>query len=358
MVRSSSATRRSTAGAVLLALASCLPFTTGYARDLPVYAIGADSGYRDMLQHAGPRQVYLLGDATHGTREFYLFRQQVTRELVTDHGARHLVLEIGPDEAELLDQWLQGQSGNREPAATILEKSVKRWPRWVWANREVAGFLDWLRAYNLERSDENRVRLHGMDLQRLGTMESEIYAGLVDSDPYGAWNYRSNHMADRVTDILSSAEATVVWAHNNHVGDKRADDVRGTGLISLGQLLRDRIGIDNVFILGSAGYQGSFVAAPRWGEAHRVTSLPPAIDGSLAALLAQTDFDNPLLYWEDAGQREQWDLQLLHRGVGVVYQGGGNGANDPDTYVATRPGWRYDALVYWRDSGPVTPLGD
>ena len=314
-----------------------------------------------MLVHAGARKIYLLGDATHGTHEFYRFRQQVTRELIDRFSADHLVLELGTDEAAAVDRWLQrvaddpdaGGAGGADRAPFVLQTSLRRWPRWIWANHEVAVFLDWLQRLNTGRLHDDRVRILGMDLQGTGSPESMQYEELNQQDPYAAWNYRARYMASRIAAIVEAGGRPVVWAHNNHVGDKAADDVRGTGLISVGQLLRQRFGREEVFILGSAGYQGHFVAAEQWQGGPYRAQMDPALPGSAADLLARTDWANPLLYWESETQRAQWDFDVYHRGIGVVHAPAGD---DLDTYVLTRISRRYDALVFFRQTHALRPL--
>ena len=328
------------------------------AQELPVYATEATNGSSDMLAHAGAREIYLLGDATHGTREFYLYRQRITRELITHFGVDHLVLELGWDEATSIDDWLRHVEPSRggagdSSAVLALQNRLQRWPQWLWANQEVAGFMEWLRSINRSRPERTRVRIVGMDLQGTGTDDSEYYEGLNRVNPYAAWNFRARHMGSVVADIVRNGGRVVVWAHNNHVGDKSADDVKGTGLISVGQLLREQFDGGNVFILGSATYLGTFIASERWGGEPYISEIHPSIPGSLASLLAETVWDNPLLYWENEEQKSLWGFDLYHRGIGVVRK---PNSDDLDTYVQTRVSRRYDALVFFRHTEPLELL--
>lgn len=336
-----------------LAALLCFSFATLFADEPPSPDPGRLSGIHDTLERAGPRRVYLLGDATHGSREFYLFRQAVTRELITAHGARRLVLEIESDEAESLDRWLTLGFAEQKDAAEMLGLAIRRWPRWIWANSEVAGFMNWLRRHNRTMPLDDRVRLSGMDLKGLDNDASVTYADLMAEDPYRAWNYRAEYMARRVLDVLADRGPVVVWAHNNHVGDKRADDTRDVHLVSVGQLLRESLSSEHVLIIGTAADRGGYIAAPRWGEPWQAVEMEQALEGSVARALAGAGIDASLLDWARGDRALFPGPAQYHRGIGVISL---RGASNQGTYVRTDVFARYDALAYFPRVAPIRPL--
>ncbi len=297
--------------------------------------------------------VYLLGDATHGSSEFYRFRQQVTRELIVSHGVRHLVLEMEADEAARINDWLISSEPDTEDSKEILIRAIRHWPRWVWANREVAEFLDWLRDYNGRRPAKDRVQLHGMDLKELNNDVSAKYTSLIGEDPYAAWNFRSRYMAEVVLGIVAPENRTVVWAHNNHVGDKRADDTPGVTLVSVGQLIRESIGPDQTFVIGTAASEGAYIAASRWGEQWQRVQMEAALSGSVSHALTEAEHDRSLLFWQSLDAQNEWNMPVYHRGIGVISS---RGASNNGTYVLTRIARRYDALGFFRWVDAVEPL--
>ncbi|NND00459.1 MAG: erythromycin esterase family protein, partial [Gammaproteobacteria bacterium] len=167
------------------------------------------------------------------------------------------------------------------------------------------------------------------------------------------WNIRSEYMAKFVMGAVASqppGNSLAVWAHNNHVGDKSADDVRGSGLINMGQLIRERLGRDKVFILGSASYQGEVLAARGWQKTGEVQPVSPAREHSIEGLLFQSQWHNPLLYWDSARSQQRWDFDILHRGIGAEFDSTGS---DVDTWSVTNIAKRYDAMVFWKVTGPL-----
>src|SRR3712207_9454787 len=77
----------------------------------------------------------------------------------------------------------------------------------------------------------------------------------------------------------------VVWEHNTHIGDARATDMADAGMTNVGQLLRERHGVDDVVLVGFGGYRGGVIAGSEWGAQMQRMPVPEARSGSLEALL-------------------------------------------------------------------------
>lgn len=397
--------------------------------ELPVFAIDAQDGLPFLLEKIRGKSLFLLGDASHGTEEFYGFRKQVTRHLIKDYGVRIVVLEAEWDSGKLLDSYINGQLVKELGAREMLAEAFTRWPQWVWANEELVEFVLWLKDFNQGRAESDRVHCYGMDMQlavdasleflskqfpldsiagqkqvalrtwwqayvndpisykeeiaagngktnliatellnlqenpsvdlrRVLTMlaATEKYYRVMAADKYMAWNVRSNHMAGYVTELVRSdqgGKGVVVWAHNSHVGDMSGNDVEGTGLQNLGQLMRRELGSENVFILGSSSYEGSVLAALNWDAVVQEFAVSPALEGSVEYLLGNAEWDNLLLFFENEEQRLPWSTPLLHRGIGVVYE---PEEEIPDNYMTTYLSKRYDALVFWKKTRALRKL--
>jgi len=147
----------------------------------------------------------------------------------------------------------------------------------------------------------------------------------------------------------------VVWEHNTHVGDARYTNMARSGMVNVGQLVREQYGEDDVVIVGFGASAGSVVAARAWGDPAEVMPVPAAREGSVEDLIGgAVDADAALFVVPDdapAWLTERRD----HRAIGVVY--------DPwsehwGNYVPTVLGRRYDAFCWFRDSRALTPLGD
>lgn len=392
--------------------------------DLPVFAKDATLGFPYLIEAMKGRRVFLLGDASHGTEEYYAFRKRVTRRLIEDLGVRVLVLEAEWDSARLVDAYIRGLLPPETGARQMLAAAFTHWPQWVWANEEMVEFVQYLKEFNRRETPERMVRCYGMDMQfsirgsleflagrwpegsplrrklrnlhdwwqpyldepiayskayaegretgnllasellmaleepsadelRVLTMliAAEEYYRVIPQDKFLSWNIRSRHFSWYLRNLLgtpAAAKGIVAWAHNSHVGDMSSTDVEDTGLINLGQLMREALGPEQVFILGSAGFAGTVLAARDWYQPPMAMTMPPAREDSLEALLESGGWDNCLLLWENPEQARLWSLQpLWHRGIGVAYS---PEAEMPGYYLTARIGARYDALVFWRRS--------
>ncbi|HVY87090.1 MAG TPA: erythromycin esterase family protein [Caulobacterales bacterium] len=125
-------------------------------------------------------RVVLLGEATHGTAEFYRARAAITRRLIEKHGFRILAIEGDwPDAAEL-DRYVRAHGKWGERSAFV------NFPRWMWRNREFADLLRGLRKWNEARAHVERVEVRGLDVYSLHRSVDEVLSYLDRVDPEGA----------------------------------------------------------------------------------------------------------------------------------------------------------------------------
>lgn len=170
-----------------------------------------------------------------------------------------------------------------------------------------------------------------------------------------SWNVRVGHMWETLADLLDADPARpakgIVWAHNSHVGDAWYTALAWNGLRNIGQLSRNSLGADKVFIVGFANPRGQTLAARAWGESPETMAVPPALPESLDALLAGGSAGYFL--FGDA-QRESLALNetVFQRGIGVVYLAD----MDSAYYLPSRVPWRFDALLFVPDTRPLTLL--
>jgi protein-L-isoaspartate(D-aspartate) O-methyltransferase len=133
-----------------------------------------------LLERIGDARLVLLGEATHGTSEFYRMRSRITRELIARRGFSFVAVEADWPDAARIDDHVLGS-----PRRSRLEFTpFSRFPTWMWRNEEVHGFVDWLRSYNAENA--RRVGFHGLDLYSLFTSIAVVLAYLDEMDPKAA----------------------------------------------------------------------------------------------------------------------------------------------------------------------------
>ncbi len=132
-----------------------------------------------LLERIGNAKVVLLGEATHGTSEFYRMRARITRELILRRGFRAVAVEADWPDAAVVDRYVGHLSASQRRW-----QAFSRFPTWMWRNREMLELVEWLREYNRELGpSEPRVRFHGLDLYSLYTSADAVIRYLDRVDP-------------------------------------------------------------------------------------------------------------------------------------------------------------------------------
>ncbi|MEV4493004.1 erythromycin esterase family protein [Micromonospora coxensis] len=400
-----------------------------------VQRLGAPSDFDPLLARVRDARVVMIGEATHGSYDYYRLREQLTRRLIAEQGFSFVAVEGDWPDCDRVNRSVTGAPGGAADPRAALE-SFARWPTWMWANAEVDRFCRWLRAWNAERPEDGRAGFHGLDVYSLWESMQAILDYLGEEDPrsleaaqdayrcfepygrrveeYGAasrfvsarceeevvrllartrehavadgpaafaawqnaqvvagaeryyramvhggpesWNVRDIHMADTLDRLLEHygpGARGIVWAHNTHVGDARATDMADDGMVNIGQLARERLGPDEVVLVGFGSYRGTVIAAPRWGSPAEAMVVPPAREGSLERRLHELMPERAVLVLGGPDQPEWATGPLDHRAIGVVY--------DPSfeswgNYVPTRLADRYDAFIWCDETTALHPL--
>lgn len=117
------------------------------------------------LAMVGDAHTVLLGEATHGSAEFYRLRAGITQRLITEHGFDAVAVEADWPAALRVSRHVQGQG--EDASATQALADFERFPRWMWRNTEALAFIDWLREHNAGRPASARIGFFGLDLYSL-----------------------------------------------------------------------------------------------------------------------------------------------------------------------------------------------
>jgi erythromycin esterase-like protein len=136
----------------------------------------------------GKAKIVLLGEATHGSSEFYRARSAITRELIRNHGFTLVAVEADWPDANRIDRYVRHRSP--EPSR---EEAFARFPTWMWRNIEVEEFVEWLRAENDHRQPGDRVEFRGLDIYSLNTSIAAVLAYLDRVDPAAAKTARERY---------------------------------------------------------------------------------------------------------------------------------------------------------------------
>ncbi|MCW5599090.1 MAG: erythromycin esterase family protein [Nitrosomonas sp.] len=400
--------------------------------------LSATSDLTPLISAAKDKRLVLLGESSHGTREFYTWRTEISRRLIETGGVSFIAVEGDWISLARLNRYIRHEPWTLASARHAL-MIPNRWPRWMWANEEFVEFAEWLRAFNSARSPENRVSLYGIDIfspweamdavldwyhshhpdqfDRI-TDHYATFAAFRD-DPHGyaraveamddqergvakalrntialwqnsqdstrqaaffakqsahvvsaaeeyyrtmgqsaslAWNTRATHMHETVGRLLAvngTESKGIVWAHNTHIGDARATSMVQRGMHNIGQLSRQQLGENNVFLVGFTTGQGTVLASRQWGGPRESMRIPSPPNDSFEAVLKTLAMGDALLIFPPSDALPPVLQHTIgHRAIGVIYQP----EQDHRQYVPTTPARRYNALLYVENSTALTPL--
>jgi erythromycin esterase len=402
-----------------------------------MHALSDTKSLDALMNDIGERPVVMLGEASHGTHEYYTWRTAISKRLISEKGFRFIAVEGDWPDCYRINRYIKGYPDAGNDIREVLQ-SFDRWPSWMWANWEVAALAEWLRDYNKTQPVGKKVGFYGFDVYSLWDSMREMVAYLEKEDPQAAqsvrsaircfepfeeneqlyarysltehscrdkviallkeirarvhhldgdaeagfnteqnalvavnaekyyrsmmsfdnesWNVRDTHMMetlDRLMKFHGTGAKGIVWAHNTHIGDARATDMKRAGMINIGQLAREQYGNENVYLAGFGSYEGTVIAGEEWGAPMQEMEVPPAREGSVEHALHNESTVNRYLLFSEEQPRLIYESSIRHRAIGVVYaperERYGN-------YVPSVMPQRYDAFIYIDQTRALHPL--
>jgi erythromycin esterase-like protein len=152
---------------------------------------GGSDDYDRLLDLIGDAGLVLLGEASHGTREFYRERARITRRLLDEKGFSLVAVEADWPDAYRVNRWVRGESADATALGAL--EDFRRFPRWMWRNREVLDFVEWLRARNAGLPRDRQAGFYGLDLYSLFTSMEAVVGFLDEVDPLAAARARRRY---------------------------------------------------------------------------------------------------------------------------------------------------------------------
>lgn len=401
------------------------------------YSLKEAKALDPLMDRIGDAHCVLLGEASHGTHEYYTWRTAISKRLIEEKGFNFIAVEGDWPECYKVNRYIKGyESGDKKPEELLL--NFKRWPTWMWANWEVAALAAWLKAHNAGLSPDERIGFYGLDVYSLWESMDIITSYLERADPIAAgmakkamlcfepygrdeykyareqhtlsdscrdslismltevrrnaptydhdpeatlnaeqnahtavnaeayyrnmtsltdntWNLRDTHMMEtlyRLRKFYGAKAKAIVWAHNTHIGDARYTDMHAAGMINVGQLAREEMGLKDVVLVGFGSYSGSVVAGEEWGAEMQAMDVPPARTDSIEQILHEESAADQLLIF-DRNKKQRFDTILPHRAIGVVYHPEHERRGN---YVPSILSSRYDAFIYIDETSALHPL--
>ena len=154
---------------------ACEPFTSVEHADLDA-----------LVRRIGSARVVLIGESTHGTSEFYSMRARITQALIARAGFNIVALEADWPDTAAIDR-----AARKRPAAPLREPMFSRFPTWMWRNREMQRFVDWLTRHNATIHEAtNQTSIHGLDIYSLNNSIGAVLDYLDRVDPSAAFTAR------------------------------------------------------------------------------------------------------------------------------------------------------------------------
>lgn len=146
---------------------------------------GSIYDYEPLLDAIGNARLVLLGDASHGTHEFYRERAQITRRLIREKDIAAVAVEAGWPDAYRVNCYVRGEGDAGDPIAALGE--FQHFPAWMWRNQDVVDFIAWLRAYNDGLSaGAPKIGFYGLDFYSLYGSAQKVVEYLDRADPEAA----------------------------------------------------------------------------------------------------------------------------------------------------------------------------
>jgi erythromycin esterase len=399
--------------------------------------IRQESDLNSLMEAIGDARVVLLGEASHGTSEFYKWRTAISKRLIEEKGFDFIAVEGEWADSYRVNQFIKGPAKDSLQSVQLL-RQYDRWPTWMWANYEVAQLVTWLNRHNQNKADAEKAGFFGLDVYCLWEAMEEIMPYLKDQQPalvenatkvnacfqpFGedaeeyayavlnaaadckdetaklwqsinnytpgpvgqtlphflmeqnalvakngesyyramvssssmSWNIRDRHMSETLERLLQfhgSESKAIVWEHNTHVGDARYTDMVSSGMVNVGQLVREKYGPEKAYIVGFGSYSGTVIAADSWGSKFERMKLPEARQGSWEEMLHNNGKGDQLVFSKDLQQVSILQQAIGHRAVGVVY----DPQNERGNYVPSIIPMRYDAFFFIDVSSALHPI--
>jgi erythromycin esterase-like protein len=146
------------------------------------HGVPSDEALSDLV---GDAHVVLIGEASHGTREFYAARAAITRTLIAQKGFAAVAVEADWPDAYRVNRFVRGHGPDTTAEESL--RGFERFPAWMWRNTEVLDFVGWLRAHNDRMgTPQDRAGFYGLDLYSLYRSIDEVIGYLRNVDPAAA----------------------------------------------------------------------------------------------------------------------------------------------------------------------------
>lgn len=145
------------------------------------YTLESKAGLGPLFDRIGDARIVMLGEATHGTHEYYTWRMHITKRLIEEKGFNFIAVEGDWPDSYRLNRFIKGYDIESKSSFKVLS-AFERWPTWMWANWEIVALTDWLHRYNADLPSKKRVGFYGLDVYSLWESMESIMQYLQKTD--------------------------------------------------------------------------------------------------------------------------------------------------------------------------------
>lgn len=146
------------------------------------YPLKSKGDLQPLMDRIGDARIVMLGEASHGTHEYYTWRAHITKRLIEEKGFNFLAVEGEWPDCYRLNRFIKGYDTEHKSVLQVLE-TFNRWPTWMWANWEIKALANWLIQYNTGLSADKKVGFYGLDVYSLWESMENIVEYLKETDP-------------------------------------------------------------------------------------------------------------------------------------------------------------------------------
>ncbi len=146
------------------------------------FPLRTDKDLNPLMERIGEARYVLLGEASHGTHEYYTWRARITKRLILEKGFSFIAVEGDWPDCFRINRYIKGYPGAGDRIEEVLSH-FRRWPTWMWANWEIAALAKWLRKYNDSLLDGRKIGFYGLDVYSLWESIEVLLDYLRKEDP-------------------------------------------------------------------------------------------------------------------------------------------------------------------------------
>lgn len=146
------------------------------------YPLKSKADLKPLFDRIGDAHIVMLGEASHGTHEYYTWRMHISKRLIQEKGFNFIAVEGDWPDCYRLNRYIKGYDIESKSAFKLLH-TFKRWPTWMWANWEIVAFADWLQIHNNPLPANKKIGFYGLDVYSLWESMESIMQYLTKTDP-------------------------------------------------------------------------------------------------------------------------------------------------------------------------------